>query len=218
MRTKPGAAGLLVVDLVLERDDGLADRVGCDVTQRAVDQRGNTPVTRRDVLGATDRGAGGGRLGVVAPDVTPGRPRLDLGSPTRGGCRSQPRRAPLPAGRPAPAWRQHRARLDELHYLAGRVVRWDAHGPGQLDESTRLGRWRRSAVRALGGISSSARTHHAPRGWGRGATCVLHCDFSLVFRLTQLTLSDRWRPVKGLRARRCGRRSSRPHRSALPGG
>jgi hypothetical protein len=81
VRTKAGPAGLLVVDLVLERDHRFADRIGCDVAERAVDERGNPVVARRHVLGSADRRAGGGRLGVVAPDVTTGRPGLDLGCP-----------------------------------------------------------------------------------------------------------------------------------------
>src|SRR5207244_11273946 len=59
VRTKTRAPRLLVVDLVLEGNDRLADHIGGGIAKGAVDQPGDAGVARGDVLGPADGGTGG---------------------------------------------------------------------------------------------------------------------------------------------------------------
>src|SRR5579864_4913545 len=82
MRTEAGTTGLLVVDLVLEVDDVDTQRGAGQSRQGAAGETGEAVVAGRHVLSAADGVAGGGALGVLAPAVAPGRPPLDLESPS----------------------------------------------------------------------------------------------------------------------------------------
>src|SRR3954454_13788851 len=82
MRAESGAAGLLVVELVLERSDGFTKRLARRALETTGDELGDRRVTRRNIFGAADARPIRRVFRVMPPDVRTNGPRLDFIDPT----------------------------------------------------------------------------------------------------------------------------------------
>ena len=243
VRAEARAAGLLVVELVLERDDRLAERVGRAARERAGDQRRDPGMARRDVLGAADRGPVRRSARRSGPTrATPVGHASIARVRARRGCRGRPGRArPDGPGR-SPACRdprRSRARTLKLHpafspgSLTGGYVRqcWLRPSPAPRSSApltARAGpstRPRRSPAMRNGlGVRVRRRRGRGRRGqWRRGACCCEQCSArrwcsrcSVMRDRPQRRGPRRQSPRRVCARGRRDTRSPRPRRSTRP--